>query len=308
MATYNNENEHENAQDGESHVGVDARASRKGTGFMTHTDEPSRGSAPAPYAPEPKRNLKKPLLYLIGIGGLAAGTVMWLSPHDQVVEAERTRYASREACLQDWNAPEDCEFVSGGDMATAAAASSDAAASAASDASGSSHGGSAHGAAGAAGAAGAGGGGWGGGQASRASADDATRKAGGGTTDSPANGPLDTGRGAETTNGGGGGYPTSSTATATSGWYGPYYTRDGVVYHESGLRTTGVPVQHGIVSMLAVRESALSAGSTAFHSTPRAVSVSEGRAISRGGFMSAHGEGGGHGGGEGGGGHGSGGG
>ncbi|CAH2901583.1 MAG: hypothetical protein PCALPYG88_5336 [uncultured Paraburkholderia sp.] len=294
MTMYNNENE--SVPDGESREGANARVSRKGTGFMTHTDSPTCDSATTPYVPEQKRNLKKPLLYLIGFGGLAAGTAMWLSPHNQVVEAERTRYASREACMQDWYTPEDCKFVKGDDTATVAEAASDAMAS---DASGASHAGGAHGS----------GGGWGGGHASRVSADlDATGKTAGGATDGSTNGPLDTDHGVATTNGGET-HSTAPTAIATSGWYGPYYTRDGVVYHESGLHTTGVPVQHGIVSALAVRESALSAGSTAFHSTPLTVSVSEGRAISRGGFLSSRGGSGGHGGGEGGGGgHGSGGG
>ncbi|WP_147426778.1 hypothetical protein [Trinickia fusca] len=163
--------------------------------------------------------MTKPLLYLIGFSGLAAGTMIWLSPHDEVVDIERTGYASREACLQDWNEPEDCEFVNADDTAVAASAAS-------------------------------------------------------GGSD------LDI---------------TSSRTVATSGWYGPYYTRDGVVYHASGLHTTGVPFQHGMVSTLAVRESALSAGATAFHATPRSVSVSEGHAISRGGFMSSRGGGSGHG-------------
>jgi hypothetical protein len=82
------------------------------------------------------------------------------------------------------------------------------------------------------------------------------------------------------------------------GWYGPYYTRSGVIYHSSGIQTTGgVPAaMHGEATNLAMRSTSLSSGSSAFVHTPRAVSLSESRAISRGGFTSGHGgEGGGHG-------------
>lgn len=118
--------------------------------------------------------------------------------------------------------------------------------------------------------------------------------------------------------------PASGTGTGSSGggghgggahWYGPYYTREGRIYHANGTQTTGyVPESpHGTTTSLVVRDSELEANnSEAFSHTPESVSVSEDHAISRGGFMTAaHGEGGhGGGGGEGGGGggHGSGGG
>jgi hypothetical protein len=82
------------------------------------------------------------------------------------------------------------------------------------------------------------------------------------------------------------------------GWYGPYYTRSGTIYHNNGIHTTGVvPTSpHGDTSFLSMRSTSLGSGSSAFSQTPRSVSVSESRAISRGGFASAHGgEGGGHG-------------
>ncbi|WP_345817689.1 hypothetical protein AAGS40_30275 (plasmid) [Paraburkholderia sp. PREW-6R] len=288
MTTYDNENE--NTQGEQSRENAGDRVSRKGTGFMTQEDASMRGSTRG-YAPELKHSFKRPLLYLIGFGSLVAGTAMWLSPDDQVLEAERTRYASREACLQDWNASSDCEFVSGDNTTTVATAASEALAS---DAAGSGHGG---------------------GGVSRASNDKYAAGKTVGAAAGSANGPLDAGHGVATTsttasaNGSGELSATSTSTDATSGWYGPYYTRDGVVYHASGLHTTGVPVQHGTVSVLAVRESALSADSAAFRSTPRTVSVSEGRAIVRGGFLLSRGGLGGHGGGEaGGGGHGSGGG
>lgn len=258
-----------------------------------------------------KRNSKKPLLCLIGVGGLAVGAAaMWLSPQEQVVDVQRTRYASRDACLQDWNDPADCERVGGPGGASETAA--------ASDTSGSTQGGGAHGSS----SGGAHGGGWGGGsrqQANTGPYEQAAEKTADGSSknppDSSLNSPLDSANGkaiSATSSEGGSGHSTSTTIVDDGGWYGPYYTRDGVVYHASGLRTSGVSVQHGTVSSLAVRESALSARSSAFCSTPRSVSVSEGRAISRGGFLSLRGgsgghggEGGGHGGG---GGHGSGGG
>lgn len=85
-----------------------------------------------------KRNSKKPLLCLIGVSGLAAGAAaLWLSPQEQVVDVQRTRYASREACLQDWNDPADCELVGGAGGASETAA--------ASDPSGTTQGGGAHG-------------------------------------------------------------------------------------------------------------------------------------------------------------------
>jgi hypothetical protein len=235
-------------------------------------------------------NSKKPLLYLIGFSGLAVGTALWLSPRANVIDVERTRYASREACLQDWNDPADCEFVEDADGVAKAAA--------ASDASDAGHGGGGHG--------GSYGGGHGGGGSGRKGAADRSPDS------SPSGGPVDAAHDVATTkttghetSEGGSGHATSS-GMGEAGWYGPYYTHDGVVYHTSGMHTTGLPAQHGTVSSLTVRESALSAGSSAFHSTPHSVSFSEGRAISRGGFLSSHGEGGGHGG-EGGG-HGSGGG
>lgn len=231
-------------------------------------------------APAPKRGSRKPLLYLIGFGGLAVGTALWLLPSDQAIEVERTRYASRDACLQDWNDPADCEYVT--DAAGAANAESASGASGASG--GGSHGGH------------SGGGGQGSGTGPP---DEAADKTAGTTADTDH--VADTASPAGTTNNesNGGGHLSS----VEGGWYGPYYARDGVVYHTSGRHTTGVPIQHGSVSSLTVRESALSAQSSAFRSTPRRVSITEGHAISRGGFLSSRGFGG-----EGGGGHGSGGG
>ncbi|MBN3728043.1 hypothetical protein [Burkholderia sp. Ac-20379] len=261
-------------------------ARRKGTGFVTR-EAGQPGGAAVPR----KRNLKKPLLYLIGFGGLAAGAGLWLAPHDQgvdqdqVVEAERTRYASREACLQDWNSPEDCQYVSGDDTAQAMAAAPEFAASGAASAA------SAASAALAGNAHSGGGGAIGVANGSGAPASgDASREQAGGALDMGQD-PVSV---ADTA------APHVTSTDAASGWYGPYFTRDGVVYHASGMHTSGVPFQHGIVSMLAMRESALSsAGSSAFRSTPHSVSISEGRAISRsgisrsgisrGGFLSSHG-------------------
>jgi hypothetical protein len=96
--------------------------------------------------------------------------------------------------------------------------------------------------------------------------------------------------------GGGGGY--HGVHYVGGGWYGPYFTRTGTIYHSNGLHTTGtVPTSpHGDTTFLSMRSTSLDSGSSAFSHTPRSVSVSESRAISRGGFMSAHGgEGGGHG-------------
>jgi hypothetical protein len=88
-----------------------------------------------------------------------------------------------------------------------------------------------------------------------------------------------------------------TTILGHGGWYGPYYTREGVIYHSSGISTTGnVPVQpRGETSSLSVRGSSLMSRSSVFTRTPRSVSSSEGMAISRGGFTSHGGGEGGHG-------------
>jgi len=127
---------------------------------------------------------------------------------------------------------------------------------------------------------------------------------------------LDTGAasGASGTDATGNDRATHGVAHGVAHWYGPYYTRQGRIYHASGSTTTGsVPApRDGSTTELVVRESALSHDSDVFSRAPESVKSTEGAAISRGGFTSegeeGHGTGeGGHGGGEGGG-HGSGGG
>jgi hypothetical protein len=71
-------------------------------------------------------------------------------------------------------------------------------------------------------------------------------------------------------------------------WYGPYYTRQGVVYHESGstsTRSEPPAVRAGTTTELNVRESELQRGSDAFFRNPSAEAAHEARVTSRGGFL-----------------------
>lgn len=93
-----------------------------------------------------------------------------------------------------------------------------------------------------------------------------------------------------------------SSPVYTGHWYGPYFTSSGTVYHANGTHTEDAPrgYLHGSVSSLTMRSSSLNSGGSVFRRSPGSVSMSEGRAISRGGFTSSrgggsHGFGGGHG-------------
>lgn len=85
----------------------------------------------------------------------------------------------------------------------------------------------------------------------------------------------------------------SEHAHGGGGWYGPYFTRGGTIYHQNGLSTSGNgPVSpHGTTTNLTMREDSLGHESS-FLSSPRVIAAAEGHAISRGGFVSAMGEGG----------------
>jgi len=83
----------------------------------------------------------------------------------------------------------------------------------------------------------------------------------------------------------------SAHAHGGGGWYGPYFTKGGTIYHQNGPSTSGnVPVSpHGTTTNLTMRENSLGHESS-FLSSPRIVAAAEGHAISRGGFVSAMGE------------------
>lgn len=85
----------------------------------------------------------------------------------------------------------------------------------------------------------------------------------------------------------------TNTASGYSGahgthWYGPYYTRTGVVYHDSGTTSNRAapPIgRNGTTTELDVRDSELHGGSSAFYRTPSDEGAHESRVISRGGFL-----------------------
>lgn len=78
-------------------------------------------------------------------------------------------------------------------------------------------------------------------------------------------------------------------------WYGPYYTRSGIIYHHIGGNSYGsVPSSDANTDSLTVRESSLGSGSVIESEAPSAVAKSESAAISRGGFVSGSSEGGSH--------------
>ncbi|MBN3812733.1 hypothetical protein [Paraburkholderia sp. Ac-20347] len=227
----------------------------------------------APLASEPARKSKLPKLMLIGVGSaIAAGVIMHRcsDDDDQAVDVERVRYDSLAACLADWNQPSDCGFVCD------APAAADARATVASGAS-----------------------------VTQAVAGGAASD---GTIDSgvvPASSECtQAGTGTQASSGGHGGGGHSGFIHAGH-WYGPYYTRAGTVYHANGMQTHDAPSGplHGTMSSLYVRSSSLGSGSDVFRRSPDSVSVSEGRALTRGGFTSSRA--GGHSSAHGGGGHGS---
>lgn len=87
----------------------------------------------------------------------------------------------------------------------------------------------------------------------------------------------------------------SSTATHSHAygygghWYGPYYTRRGVVYHEDGSTSQRVappPIRSGTTTTeMHIRESELHTGSGAFSRTSSAEAAHESHVVSRGGFL-----------------------
>ncbi|RDU97774.1 hypothetical protein [Trinickia dinghuensis] len=91
--------------------------------------------------------------------------------------------------------------------------------------------------------------------------------------------------------------PASGTSSANTGgvyvgsgfhYFGPYYTRRGIVYHENGMTSTRANppiVRQGTTTEFDVRNSELHAGSDAFHRAPSVEEAHETHAISRGGFL-----------------------
>jgi hypothetical protein len=209
-----------------------------------------------------------PRLMLIGVGSVIALTVMVRSCNDSdddsAVDVERVKYDSLAACLADWNQPSDCGYVC--DAPGSKDPADDVAAVAV---------------------------------AASASVDSGTALPQLHECTSTAS--QDSGASSVGSSGGSGGGSHSFLAY-TGHWYGPYYTRSGTVYHANGTHTEDAPrgPLHGSVSSLMMRESSLGSGGSVFRRSPHSVSVSEGRAISRGGFTSSrssgsHGFGGGHG-------------
>ncbi|CAG9213791.1 conserved hypothetical protein [Paraburkholderia tropica] len=222
--------------------------------------------APTPTPPA-RGNSNMLTLVLIGVGGaVALGMMLHACTDDddddqaaQVEQVERARYDSQAACLADWNQPSDCGFVCEAPDASGTAAN--------------------------------------GASAALASASDAAIDSGLAPNTSAC---AQTAASTQTSGGGhgyGGGGGGHSSFVYAGHWYGPYYTQAGTVYHANGTQTRDAPSGplHGTASSLLVRSSSLHAGSDVFSRSPRSVSVSEGRAISRGGFTSGHGGGGGHG-------------
>ncbi|WP_322094349.1 hypothetical protein [Paraburkholderia bannensis] len=198
------------------------------------------------------RKPRAPKLMLIGVGSAIALGVMIHScsdsDDDNAVDVERVKYDSLAACLADWNQPSDCGYVCD---APGAKDPSDTGAVA--------------------------------GVAASATIDSGTalpQLHECTTTASAADSASSTGSS--------GGHP--SFFAYTGHWYGPYYTRGGTVYHANGTQTEDAPrgPLHGSISSLTMRSSSLSSGSSVFRRSPSSVSISEGRAISRGGFTSSH--------------------
>ncbi|NIE63329.1 hypothetical protein [Burkholderia sp. Ax-1719] len=224
-----------------------------------------RGSS-APRAPQMNRGgggrsgasaakSQAPKLVLIGVGTAIALTVMVRSCNDSdadgAVDVERVQYDSLAACLADWNQPSDCGYVCD---APGTKDPSDNGAVAA--------------------------------VAGSASVDSGTALPQLHECTTVAS--TQNGASSVSSSGGSGGGGHSFFAY-TGHWYGPYYTRSGTVYHANGTHTEDAPrgPLHGSVSSLMMRESSLSSGGSVFRRSPSSVSVSEGRAISRGGFTSS---------------------
>lgn len=100
---------------------------------------------------------------------------------------------------------------------------------------------------------------------------------------------------------GGAGAPGASGASGSSGghaygahWYGPYYTKKGVVYHEDGSTSQRVapptPRVGSTTTEMQVGERELRSGSSAFSRSPSSEQAHEGRVVSRGGFFRGIGE------------------
>lgn len=77
-------------------------------------------------------------------------------------------------------------------------------------------------------------------------------------------------------------------------WYGPYYTKKGVVYHEDGSTSQRVAPPATRVGTttteMQVEERELRSGSSAFSRSPSSEMAHEGRVVSRGGFFRGIGE------------------
>lgn len=77
-------------------------------------------------------------------------------------------------------------------------------------------------------------------------------------------------------------------------WYGPYYTKKGVVYHEDGSTSQRVappaPRMGTTTTEMQVEERELHSGSSAFSRSPSSEMAHEGRVVSRGGFFRGIGE------------------
>ncbi|WP_321954022.1 hypothetical protein [Paraburkholderia bannensis] len=198
---------------------------------------------------------RAPKLMLIGVGSAIALGVMIHScsdsDDDNAVDVERVKYDSLAACLADWNQPSDCGYVCD---APGAKDPSDTGAVA--------------------------------GVAASATIDSGTALPQLHECTTTASTASTVGSASST--GSSGGHP--SFFAYTGHWYGPYYTRGGTVYHANGTQTEDAPrgPLHGSISSLTMRSSSFSSGSSVFRRSPSSVSISEGRAISRGGFTSSH--------------------
>jgi hypothetical protein len=101
--------------------------------------------------------------------------------------------------------------------------------------------------------------------------------------------------------GGGAGASGASGASGSSGghaygahWYGPYYTKKGVVYHGDGSTSQRVapptPRVGSTTTEMPVEERELRSGSSAFSRSPSSEMAHEGPVVSRGGFFRGIGE------------------
>lgn len=233
-----------------SKVGQKKSSAAKGAqGTSSKPGAPKRVSS-ARVAASAKRS-RAPRLMLIGVGSaIALGVLIHGcsdSDDDNAVDVERVKYDSLAACLADWNQPSDCGYVCDA-PGTKDPADNEAAAA----------------------------------------------LAGSGAVDSGTALPqlhecttaASTENGASSTGSSGGHH---SFFAYTGHWYGPYYTRSGTVYHSNGTQSEDAPrgPLHGSISSLTMRSSSFGSGSSVFRRSPSSVSVSEGRAISRGGFTSS---------------------